>query len=419
MINLLNSTRSLIGRLAVFFIGISIALGLFTVVIFSLALHWSEDRVGERRILLDKDIAIERFIAGESGKIKIDILTTAYNDLSLLPEVYQHDLKGKNHFLGELEPSLERDSRMVYKGQYTDQGQLRDIVLLTTIDTVEFSVEEIVYSSIIVVTMVALLMFLFGTLLYRLSKRLIEPLNGIVLQLEQQSGDSESEFTISNEAAQEFQVLTQQLNQYRSDLHLALKREQAFARYASHELRTPITVVKGANKLLARSEQTEFNQRQISRIDNATIQMSGMVDALLSLVRYERNTDDTPLRRVTESELNTIVMSNSSQAHEKALSINLLIESRPQVQATPAVLNMILGNLIRNAIAATAHGEVTIHVTEQRVTITDDGSGLSEQPSSHGHGLGLLIVEDLSRRYQWHFELCNHPTRGCVAKITF
>ncbi|EGU47468.1 putative two-component sensor [Vibrio ichthyoenteri ATCC 700023] len=419
MNHLLNSTRSLIGRLAVFFIGISIALGMFTLVIFSLALHWSEDRVGERRILLDKDIAIERFVAGENGKIKIDILTTAYNDLSLLPKVYQHDLSEKSHFLGELEPSLERDSRMVYKGQYTDQGQLRDIVLLTTIDTVEFSAEEVVYSSIIVVTMVALLMFLFGTLLYRLSKRLIEPLNGIVRQLEQQSGDSESEFTITNEAAEEFQVLTQKLNQYRNDLNLALKREQAFARYASHELRTPLTVVKGAGKLLARTEQPEFNQRQIARIENATTQMSTMVDALLGLVRYERNTNDAPKRMLNNNELNAIVADNSLQAHDKDLNINLLVESLPQVQASPPVMNMILGNLIRNAIAATVQGEVTIYVSTQMIEITDDGPGLSNQPNKDGHGLGLLIVDDLSRRYQWAFELKNHSTRGCVAKITF
>ena len=417
--SLLSSTKSLTGRLAFFFIGISVTMGLITFIVFSLSLHWAEDRVGERRILLDKDIAIERFIAGEKGPIKIDVLTLAYNDLTLLPESYRHYLENENRFLGEMELDHLPESRMVYKGHYTINGQVKDVVLLSTIDSVEFSLEEIVYSGMIVVATVSMLMFLFGTLLYRLSIQLIEPLNGIAQQLENQTGDSECEFTISNEAAEEFQVLTQRLNQYRTDLNLALKREQAFARYTSHELRTPLTVVKGASKLLTRSEQTEFNQRQIARIENATNQMSTMVDALLGLVRYERNTDDAPLRIVPKCELNAIVTDNSQQASDKNLTITLNIESLPQVQATTPVLNMILGNLIRNAIAATAHGEVTIYITEQCITITDDGAGLSEQPNIHGHGLGLLIVDDLSRRYQWHFELYNHPTRGCVAKITF
>ncbi|MFA0414593.1 sensor histidine kinase [Vibrio renipiscarius] len=419
MIRRLSSTRSLTSRLAYFFVGISVAMGFVTFIVFSVALHWSEDRVGERRILLDKDIAIDRFIAGEEGKIKIDVLTTAYNDVLLLPESYRRYLENEDRFLGEVEFDHYPDSRMVYKGYYTLNGQVKDVVLLSTIDNVEFSLEEIVYSGIIVVFIVSLLMFLFGTLLYRLSIRLIEPLNGIADQLAHQTGNSESAFTISNEAAEEFQVLTQRLNQYRTDLNLALKREQAFARYASHELRTPLTVLKGAGTLLARTEQPEFNQRQITRIKNATNQMSTMVDALLGLVRYERNTDDTPLRIITENELHSIVIDNSSQAMEKDLNINLVIDALPHVQATQPVMNMIIGNLIRNAIAASAEGEISIHVTDKMIEITDDGPGLNNQPNQDGHGLGLLIVDDLSRRYQWHFRLYNHATRGCVASITF
>lgn len=419
MIRRLSSTRSLTSRLAYFFVGISVAMGFVTFIVFSVALHWSEDRVGERRILLDKDIAIDRFIAGEEGKIKIDVLTTAYNDVLLLPESYRRYLENEDRFLGEIEFDHYPDSRMVYKGYYTLNGQVKDVVLLSTIDNVEFSLEEVVYSGIIVVFIVSLLMFLFGTLLYRLSIRLIEPLNGIADQLAHQTGNSESAFTISNEAAEEFQVLTQRLNQYRTDLNLALKREQAFARYASHELRTPLTVLKGAGTLLARTEQPEFNQRQITRIKNATNQMSTMVDALLGLVRYERNTEDTPLRIITENELHSIVIDNSSQAMEKDLNINLVIDALPHVQATQPVMNMIIGNLIRNAIAASAEGEISIHVTDKMIEITDDGPGLNNQPNQDGHGLGLLIVDDLSRRYQWRFRLYNHATRGCVASITF
>lgn len=82
-------------------------------------------------------------------------------------------------------------------------------------------------------------------------------------------------------------------------------------------------------------------------------------------------------------------------------------------------MNMILGNLIRNAIAASAEGEITIDLSEQQLVIIDDGPGLSETPNADGHGLGLLIVDDLSQRYGWSFELENHPRRGCSARILF
>jgi signal transduction histidine kinase len=390
-----------------------------TFLIFYVALQWSEDRVGERRILIDRDHAVERFVSGEQGKIVIDALTVAYNDMSLLPKEYQAYLSETDYYLGEVGDLIDPMSHMVYKGEYFDKGQTKSVVLLSMIDSVEFDTDEMAYAGVIVIAFMAVLMFSFGTLLYRLSKRLIEPLNGIASQLEQQSGDANIEFTISDEAADEFQSLTNRLNQYRSDLNLALKREQAFARYASHELRTPLTVVKGANKLLLRSEYNEFQSRQMIRIDDATNEMITMVDALLSIVRYERSVDDAPFRNIDKPEVEAVIASNSLQAGDKNIQVNLEHQYSPSVRATPAVMNMVLGNLIRNAIAASDLGNIDIYVDQHKIEIIDDGPGLSDSPSEDGHGLGLLIVDDLCRRYHWRFELLNHPDRGCIASIYF
>ncbi|MGF1910614.1 HAMP domain-containing histidine kinase [Vibrio kasasachensis] len=419
MIRILHSTKSLTNSLALFFIGISMVIGIITFSVFSLAVHWSEDRMGERRVLLDRDIAIEKYIAGGKGKIKIDVLTDAYNDDALIPIEYINYLKGYETYLGEVELDNGTISRMVYKGSYTHKGKNHTIILLSRIDNVEFGFDEIVYSSLIVVAIISILMCVFGTLLYRLSIQLIEPLNGIAEQLENHTGNSDHAFTIPPEAADEFQILIERLNQYRTELNLALKREQAFARYASHELRTPLTVVKGASKLLTRTELNTFSQRQIKRIDGATNQMITMVDALLSLVRYERNIDDAPIRTVSNSEFETIVADNSTQASDKEITIQLIISSTPTIRATPPVMHMIIGNLIRNAIAATAQGEVTINVSNTMISIIDDGPGLASKPDSNGHGLGLLIVDDLCQRYQWKFSLVNHQERGCIASIEF
>ncbi|WP_260258773.1 sensor histidine kinase [Vibrio intestinalis] len=415
----LRSSKSLTGRLAIFFIGLSCTVGVVTFMVFLMALQWSEDRVGERRILLDRDIAAERFIAGENGKIRIDMLTNAYNDLSLIPKEYRDYLQDKESYLGEVGFWYNEDSLMVYKGQYAHNGEMHDLVLLSLMDQVELTQKEIIYSGVIVISFVSLLMFAFGTLLYRLSSQLIEPLNGIALQLENQTGDSTAEFTISPEASVEFQTLTAKLNQYRTELNHALKREQAFARYASHELRTPLTVVKGATKLIERTETKAFNIRQIGRISNATEQMITMVDALLSIVRYERNVEDAPLRQVSEQELSTIVNDNSLQATDKQLQVDLEVQSLPQVRATEPVMHMILGNLIRNGVAATSSGAITITISADQMQIIDDGPGLDSIPNKNGHGLGLLIVDDLCRRYEWQFSLSNHPTRGCIATIHF
>ncbi|NVD06345.1 HAMP domain-containing histidine kinase [Vibrio sp. JPW-9-11-11] len=416
----LSTTRTLTGRLAIFFTAMSCVIGIVMFGIFYFALQWSEDRVGERRILIDRDSAVERFLSGEQGQIRLDSLTVAYNDLQLVPSQFRHYIQDYPTYLGEVATALSPGGHMLYKGHYVDNGTRKTIVLLSLVDQVEFGNEETLYSGLIVIVFVSLLMFTFGTLLFRLSKRLIEPVNDITRQLnEHLSGDTFTTFTMDHQAADEFQLLTRHLNQYREELQLAIKREQAFARYASHELRTPLTVVKGANKLLSRKEHSSFQHRQIRRIEDATTDMATMIDALLSIVRYERNVSDAPLRTVDPNEFESIVAANSAYANDKSLQIDIDIKDCPQLRATPAVLNMVLGNLIRNAIAACEQGVLTIKVSATKIEVIDDGVGLSETPDSDGHGLGLLIVRDLCRRYQWQFELSNHPTRGCVASIKF
>lgn len=417
ILNVLTSTKTLTGRLALFFGLMAVIVSAFVYVVFIAALYLSEDRVGERRILIDRNYAVGLFQAGESGELRIDDLTIAYNDPSFIPPEYKKYVEGKESFVGEV--GEEPDSRMVYVGEYSDEGETHPIILLSEIDRVEFDIYELVYATTFVLTLLSILIFSFGALLYRLSKRLIEPFNSLSEQLESNKLNLNEEFGVSDDAAVEFRQLTDQLNQYRREINSLVKREQAFARYSSHELRTPLTVARGANKLLLRSETTEFQSRQVERIDEAIVQMSEMVDALLGLVRYERNSDDAPLRLFSQQELETIVSKNSLQADEKEVEITLQVQSEPTIQATSAIMNMLVGNLLRNAIAATNSGTVTITLSQDSLVIEDQGEGLQDQYNPNGHGLGLLIVDDLCQRFNWDFELFNRSCGGCTAKITF
>jgi signal transduction histidine kinase len=411
------NTRTLTGQLALFFTGVALVMGLASYIIFYTALHWSEDKVGERRIEIDKNEAIARFMNGEQGKITIDVLTTAYNDISLVPAEYHKYFEGRDSFVGEV--GSDPDSRMVFFSYYYKDGSRKPVILLSDINQIEFGKNETLFSGLIVVTSVAGLLLIFGGLLLRLSQRLIEPIDNLTQQLTEHSGNAAHVFEIPSGGASEFKILADELNQYRHEIHSLIKREQAFARYASHELRTPLTIVKGASKLLERNASDDFQKRQIVRINEATAQMSTMVDALLGLVRYERREEEAVVREVSKTEFETIIELNSAQAKDKDIDIALVFHQMPQLKAAPAVLNMVVGNLLRNAIAATHQGEITLEVSADSLCVRDNGPGLNQAKNQDGHGLGLLIVEDLCRRYHWHFSIKNRPTTGCEALISF
>ncbi|MGF1740336.1 HAMP domain-containing histidine kinase [Vibrio profundum] len=416
---LLRHTKTLTGRLALFFTGIALIIGLFTFLIFIFALQWSEDKAGERMLMVDRDEAIYKFTHGTTGPIKIDSLTTAYNDYADIPEPFRDFAKSKNYYLDEVAFDSLPVDYMMYVGHYFVKGKKYPIVMVLEIDRIEFDISELADAGAIVLALILGLILMFAIVLNRLSKKLIAPLNDIHAQLEQLGGDVQQPFTMLPEAAEEFQVLVDKINGYREDMHTTIKREQAFARYASHELRTPLTIIKGASKLLSRQEHSSFQLRQMTRIDSASQQMETMIDALLSLVRYERSEDSSPDRELSNDELLEIITQNSAQAEQKELQIVLKIHSLPTVCASTSVMNMLVGNLLRNAIAATPEGQIVLTVDSEKLTIVDQGHGLLPTPNKDGHGLGLLIVDDLCRRYGWAFSLKENVNRGCVAKIEF
>ncbi len=412
-----TSTKTLTSRLALFFLLLSTALVSTIALAIIGALHWSEDKVGERLNLIAQKQAMERFNAGESGHIKIDQLTDAYNDLELVPEAYRIELEKRESYLGEM--GEDPHSRMVFMGSYWHKGETKKLILLSQVDTVEMTGEERVIAIILVLLFFAILLFTFAVLLIKLSKQIIAPVNTLSEQLSAQCAVTAETFEIGNDSAVEFALLADKLNQYRDKLGEVLKQEQAFARYASHELNTPLTVVMGATNLLKTTELNEFQRRQIARADDAARQMNEIISALLELVRYEQSPDASSMRSLEQHELEKIIAQCRPQADQKKLELALNIIELPQLNAGEAVLNMVISNMLRNAIAASEAGTIQINATADKLEVIDQGVGLKSAPNREGHGLGLLVIQDLCQRYGWQFDLHNCKERGSCARITF
>ncbi|MBM6551117.1 sensor histidine kinase [Marinomonas ostreistagni] len=413
---LFRNADSMTGRLALFFISVAITVGLFCLILISVVLAWSEDRVGERRIMIDKQQAIQYFLAYPNIKsVQLDPLTIAYNGLQHAPKQIRDYLAGQEEFIGEV--GQGSDSRMLYMTTYTKRGETRQMALVSKIDAIEISLQEYMNVMAIIVTLVVLLIGCFTAILTRLSKSLIQPINYLCAQLSDHQGDTNRVFNVPQDAAQEFQTLTNTLNQYRSDMDALMKREQAFARYASHELRTPLTVMKGSCNLLAKTDNSPFAMRQVERMRHATEHMLTMVDALLGLVRYEKSHNNTPCRTLSFEEVRSLIDKHQAQAEAKQLQLTFVCQGTPRTHATPAVIDMALGNLLRNSIAASESGIIEVRLQEHCISVSDQGQGYDPNQESQGHGLGLLIVQDICQRYGWRYTLVNKAQGGCLATL--
>jgi signal transduction histidine kinase len=197
-----------------------------------------------------------------------------------------------------------------------------------------------------------------------------------------------------------------------------------FVATVSHDLRSPLTMMKGYTTMLEMvGELNEQQSGYMKNIKNSVENMSHLVNNLLDLRRIEAGID-LQLEMLPVHDLVTKVTSGlQGQALQKRVELTLEMPSQtvPLIEADSALLQQALHNLIENAIKYTeTNGTVKVNVYTRQsgmiFEITDTGIGIApvDQPrlfekfyrggqrepkKHHGSGLGLAIVKSIAQRH--------------------
>lgn len=210
-----------------------------------------------------------------------------------------------------------------------------------------------------------------------------------------------------------------------------VERERDFTSSASHELRTPITVITGALELLEQSDLAATDMKALDRVRRATLEMKTTIEMFLCLAR---ETDDS----LYEEQF--LVMPLVSQAIEqqryllsrKLVDVDINELAKPKVRGHPQAFAIAVNNLVRNAFEHTLDGQgpVTISIKARELLISNqlnalvtnqentDEQQMPTEVSSHGYGLGLGIVQRLCERNGWSFSLLAEEKR-VVARLSW
>lgn len=223
-------------------------------------------------------------------------------------------------------------------------------------------------------------------------------------------------------------------NQLLDRLYDSLERQRRFAGDAAHQLRTPVTVLRGhIDVALRRPRDTAEYQETLAILCDQTAELSELIESLLFLARAGSEAGVEELREVAIAEL---LSEGERRWSGHARAADLQVEAKPGLSAwtSPRLLLPLLDNLVTNAFKYSPPGTpvvVSAQATHDEVhlSVQDEGFGISQQDQQAifepffrtsaarergipGSGLGLSICRRLADALQARLECTSQLGRG-------
>lgn len=262
--------------------------------------------------------------------------------------------------------------------------------------------------------------------------RMMVPLRDLAQQIGQLRPDIPGQnVAVSKRASAELAVIADALNLYLVRQDQFVVRERDFIDSASHELRTPVAVIAGASELALEAGMSPPARTQVQRIQRTARSIEELISALLVLAkdpeRLARTSDLIELDQL----LPEIIDDHRHLCEEKTLDLKVSSLARCRVVAPIAIVQVAIGNLLRNAIENSDTGIITLELRPgAMVVIEDPGHGMSPEQISavygrgarsktrSGGGIGLDLVARLCSHLGWHLQIRPRPEqRGTRATL--
>jgi len=199
------------------------------------------------------------------------------------------------------------------------------------------------------------------------------------------------------------------------------RMNREFIANASHELRTPVTVIRANAELLADGifDDGPTAKKLLTALDHNAERLANILSDLLNLARLDARKHQVSLKAIPLAAIaNSVVTTLQPVADSKQIALELKIPAESHVLADAGTLEQILSNLLENAIKFTPE-KGRVWITQRSIgnrvqtRVHDNGPGIPEEHRSllfqrfyrvdtgrsrsmGGTGLGLAIVKDLA-----------------------
>ncbi len=324
--------------------------------------------------------------------------------------------KGYNDFLTKLSGSNEKTIAYENNNSFTYGAVLDNnnvLYISKPLDSIEGTI-KILCRQLIWVTLVSLV-FSF-IIAYFVSRRFAKPIKAI----------TEQALNISNEEYQphfdkgfckETDELSEIIEKTSKDLIKAENYRREFFANISHDLRTPLTMIKGYAEMVKDFSWQEKDTRDndLNVIIKESDRLTSLVNEILEYGTLQSKTKKYDIKKCNISEISNAVINQFAALSEKnGIAINTNIENDLYVECDAQEISRVLYNFIDNALNHTKN-EITVSVKQKDnkvvACVQDFGDGIDEESLEHiwdryftkkqskrtktGSGLGLAISKEI------------------------
>ncbi|MBK6986521.1 MAG: HAMP domain-containing histidine kinase [Bacteroidetes bacterium] len=301
------------------------------------------------------------------------------------------------------------------KSYYSFNGNEYQIILLKT-TMQEDELLEGIFSAFTIISL--FLMIAFFIVNWLVSKALWKPFYNTLSKLNTYDIKNHEQQQFLKTNTLEFQQLNTALTKMTDKIHIDYLQQKEFTENASHKMQTPLAVIKtNLTQLMQSTTLSESDMNNLQTIENTTKKMASLNKALILLSKIENNQfKENELISVNKI-INKVINNFADLIEVKNIKLNLNLKDDLQLTINPTLTEILLSNLVQNAIRHNVNGGIiNIDLMQNKLIISNSSEALTinsnelftrfkkNDASKDSLGLGLAIVKSICNIYQLNID---------------
>lgn len=292
--------------------------------------------------------------------------------------------------------------------------------------------------SLVLLPVLVLISVVGGSLIVRRMLRPIQQISDTAKQIGQEN-DLKKRIELGK-GRDELHQLADTFNEMFDKLEKSFETQRQFISDASHELRTPMSVITAQCEYILESPRSREEYEEAFRlVQRQSRKMSKLIGDMLDFTRLEVGTERYLPERLNLSELAEDICRDMSLIGENGITLEYVIQPSVEFTGNPGLLSRLLMNLISNAYRygrQDGHIRVTLRKEGQEIllSVADDGIGIAPEDqekifrrfyqadrsrSGAGIGLGLSMAAEIARFHGGKITVDSMPGRGSTFTVIF